>query len=188
MAREDLVLSPAMLIDELGVRAGPAVWGYRAAVVGAANDLDIDVDHGVGLVQIGLRLSHGSGLLVGWRVDTGWYFLDRPLRGEPPAVGPTGYRVGTDVLDQMVPEPAQVAHWLHRIAAGQSRGERPTRWRQLDEADVRAVLSRLCQYLPADDLPTTASPTPVSPEPDGWADAADLRRSPARTGSSPLAS
>jgi hypothetical protein len=37
-------LTPRLLIEELGLYAGPAVWGYRDAVMAAANDLGVTVD------------------------------------------------------------------------------------------------------------------------------------------------
>lgn len=138
-------LTPTLLVESLGRRAGPAVWGYRDAVVAAAADLDLAVRHDLGLVQIGLVLASAPELLVGWRVDHGWYFVRRHGPGEPPATGPTRYRPATDPLDQLVPEPAAVARWLRALSRGHWLGVEPTPV-AVSPAGVRAVLDRLQSY------------------------------------------
>ena len=140
--------TPAVLIERLGMYAGPAVWAYRDSVVAAACDLNLEVDHTMGLVQIGLRLPHRPDLLIGWRIDHGWYLVHRPGPGEPPAIGPTLYRVATDVLDRLLPDPANVVTWLRSIAHGGCPpgtvipGD-PT----LDRDHEMAVLRRLRRHL-----------------------------------------
>jgi hypothetical protein len=109
--------TPALLVDRLGLSAGPAVWAYRDAVL-AATDQVLEADHGLGLVQIGLRLPRKPELLIGWRIDHGWYLLRHPHPNEPPALGPTLYRGAIEVLDRLLPEPERVAAWLSPIAAG----------------------------------------------------------------------
>jgi hypothetical protein len=146
-------LTPRLLIEELGLYAGPAVWGYRDAVVAAADDLGVTVDHHLGLVQIGLHLPGAPGWIVGWRIDHGWYLVRQPRMGDPPAIGPTLYRSAADPVDQLMPAPVAVAQWLHKISnqrlAGTEHGPEPT-----TSAHQRArVLSRLRGYLPHDPGP-----------------------------------
>jgi hypothetical protein len=140
-------LTPGLLIEKLGLYAGPAVWAYREAVVAAAANVGITVNHDLGLVQIGLELAGKPELQVGWRIDHGWYLVQRNVHGQPPAVGPTRYRPGADPLDQLLPEPNAVAQWLCDI---DNRGRLGTVTRpntSLTPGQTDTVLKRLHGYL-----------------------------------------
>jgi hypothetical protein len=158
-------LSPGSLVEELGLYAGPAVWGYRDAVVAAADDLGVTVDHDLGLVQIGLQLADVPRWTVGWRIDHGWYLVRRRQLGEPPPVGPTLYRVGSDLLDQLLPEPAVAAHWLHELSNHRLIGTGRAPDISCSSEQLATVLRRLRSFLPQDrpgyswfdDCPLTAA-------------------------------
>jgi hypothetical protein len=141
-------LTPGVLTEKLGPFAGPTVWAYRDAVVSAAGEVGVRVraTHDVGPVQIGLTLLDVPELLIGWRVDHGWYFVRRRRGGEPPAIGPTRCRPGADLLDRLLPEPMGVAHWLREITAGKWIGTEPTLVTITPEG-LHAVLRRLRGYL-----------------------------------------
>jgi hypothetical protein len=141
-------LTPGVLIEKLGPLAGPAVWAYRDAVVSAACEVGVRVraNHDVGPVQIALTLLDVPELLIGWRVDHGWYFVRRHRRGEPPAIGPTRCRPGCDLLDRLLPEPMAVAHWLREITAGKWMGTEPALVTVTLEG-LHAVLRGLRGYL-----------------------------------------
>jgi hypothetical protein len=141
-------LTAGSLVEELGLYAGPAVWGYRDAVVAAAGDLGITVDHDLGLVQIGLHLADVQGWAVGWRIDHGWYLVRRRQLGEPPPVGPMLYRAGSDLLDQLLPEPAEVARWLHELSDHRLVGTERAPDTAGSAQQLTTVLSRLRSFLP----------------------------------------
>jgi hypothetical protein len=145
-----LGMTPGLLIEELGLYAGPAVWGYRNAVVAAADDLGVTVDHNLGLVQIGLRLAGTPRWVVGWRIDHGWYLVRQPRMGEPPAVGPTLYRAAGGMVDQLMPAPTAVARWLRDLSNHRLVGtERPPD-NTASAQEWAAVLGQLRSYLPRD--------------------------------------
>ncbi|HEY3689956.1 MAG TPA: hypothetical protein VGL46_06590 [Pseudonocardiaceae bacterium] len=146
-------LTPGLLIEELGLDAGPAVWGYRDAVVAVADGLGVTVDHDLGLVQIGLHLAAAPGWVVGWRIDHGWYLVRQPRVDEPPAVGPTLYRTASNVMDQLMPVPADVARWLHEISNQRLVGTEQRPDNTLSAQECAAVLDRLRRYLPRHPTP-----------------------------------
>jgi hypothetical protein len=146
-------LTSGLLIEELGLHAGPAVWGYRDAVVAAAADLGVTVDHDLGLVQIGLHLASAPGWAVGWRIDHGWYLVRQPRVGEPPAVGPTLYRIADDIVDQLVPAPSAVARWLHEVSNQRLVGTDHAEVGPVSTDQWATVLGRLRSYLPHDRSP-----------------------------------
>jgi hypothetical protein len=146
--------TPGSLIEELGLYAGPAVWGYRDAVTGEAEDLGVTSDHDLGLVQIGLHLANCPNWIIGWRLDHGWYLVRQPRIGEPPQTGPAFHRTAHDLADQLMPTPAAVAHWLrdlsnHRLAdVGRAPAITAISAQQRD-----TVLARLRAYLPREQHP-----------------------------------
>jgi len=139
-----------LLIEELSLYAGPAVWGYRDAVVAAASALGVSTDHDPGLVQIGLHLAGMPEWLVGWRIDHGWYLVRRPGIGGPPTIGPTLYRADPDPLDQLLPEPAAVAGWLHSLSTQRLLGTERHPDLALSAPQVATLRQRLRGYLPSE--------------------------------------
>jgi hypothetical protein len=146
-------LTSGLLIEELGLYAGPAVWGYRDAVVAAAADLGVTIDHDLGLVQIGLHLAGAAGWAVGWRIDHGWYLVRQPLPGEPPPIGPTLYRAADDIVDQLIPAPGAVARWLHEVSNQRLVGTGYAAVGVVSARQWATVLGRLRSYLPRDPGP-----------------------------------
>jgi hypothetical protein len=146
-------LTPGALIEELGLYAGPAVWGYRDAVVSAADELGVTIDHDLGLVQIGLHLPSAPGWIVGWRIDHGWYLVRQPRLGESPAIGPTLYRSASDPVDQLVPAPGAVAQWLRELSNRRMVGTEHAPSATVSAQQRATVLHRLREYLPRDQSP-----------------------------------
>jgi hypothetical protein len=142
-------LTPELVIEELSLYAGPAVWGYRDAVMAAASALGVSTDHDSGLVQIGLHLAGRPDWLVGWRIDHGWYLVCRRI-GEPSAIGPTVYRADSDPLDQLLPEPAAVAGWLHGLSTQRLRGTERHPDVALSAPQLATLRRRLRGYLPTE--------------------------------------
>lgn len=75
-----ITLTSGLLIDQMALYAASAVRAYRDAVRDAADGLDITVEHHLDL-QVLLRLAAAPELLVGWRIDRGWYYArSKPVK------------------------------------------------------------------------------------------------------------
>lgn len=143
---ETAALTPGTLIERLGLDAGPAVSGYRDAVVAEATRRGLRVEHTLGHVQIGLELPAVPELTIGWRVGTGWCYLRRPGWGEPPDVGPTRYLRMDDPLEQALPAPSVAADWLCELGAGRDAGSTAGPGPVVAGSQIEALVGRLCRY------------------------------------------
>lgn len=146
MRTEGAALTSATLIERLGLDAGPAVSGYRDAVVAEATRRGLRVEHTLGHVHIGLELPATPQLTVGWRIGTGWCYLRRPGWGEPPDVGPTRYLRMDDPLEQALPVPEVVADWLCELAAGRDAGSAVGPHPVAEGSQIEALVGRLGRY------------------------------------------
>ncbi|MFC4942831.1 hypothetical protein [Pseudonocardia sp. GCM10023141] len=124
----------AKLLRPMGQNGRSAIWAYRAAVHDAVERAGrpVELAHDQGQTQIGLRVDGAPELLIIWRIDTGWYYLDAKLG--TPLVAPTRYYVpprhdgpthddgAADPIERLLPVASEVATWIVELADGRRTG------------------------------------------------------------------
>ncbi|MEJ3659147.1 hypothetical protein WEH80_39940 [Actinomycetes bacterium KLBMP 9759] len=135
-------VTAARLLQELPDGGRDAINAYRRAVCARLDRSGrlVRAEHDLGATQIGLRVVGAPDLLVVWRIDTGWYYLDFAL-GRP-LLRPTAYLAATDPVDRLLPAPQHAASWVASLADGLRTGtvDAPP---ELTAALVPALLDRL---------------------------------------------